>query len=131
MTDRSTIHAILVAARKRIEDPANWCQEWHFYLADGTPAGWTDLFKESGMLWPSAEERGALLSKVARCCADGAILLQTKSESSQAYVDAADIMKTEARRLYGLDYPDVNDSEDGHAKILNVFDAAISWAAQS
>jgi hypothetical protein len=127
MTDRSTIHAILVAARRRIEDPANWCQEWHFYLTDGTPTVWTDLFKESGSLWPSAQEKSALLSKVARCCADGAILLQTKSESSQAYVDAADIMKTEAQRLYGADYPEVNDSEDGHAKILKVFDAAIAW----
>lgn len=127
MTDRSTIHAILVAARKRIEDPANWCQEWHFYLGD-KPTGWTDLLSESRSLWPSHDEKKQLLSKVTRCCADGAILMQTYSETSSGYNEACDVMRTEAERLYGLDYPNVNDSEDGHAKIMKVFDAAIAWA---
>ncbi|SDK43338.1 DUF6197 family protein [Bradyrhizobium ottawaense] len=131
MTDRSTIHAILVAARKRIENPANWCQEWHFLFTDGTPWLWSSVITESGYLLPGPEQLAYVRTNVARCCADGAILLEVLNDQSQAYIEAEDIMRTEAQRLYGMTYSKVNDSEDGHAKVLKVFDAAIAWASEA
>ncbi len=133
MTDRSTIYAILAGAKARIADPANWCQEWHFYMKDGTPMLWSNLFEEEDghALWPTNEQKVAAFAKVARCCLDGAILLQTGSETSQAYIDTDDILRTESKKLGFDSHVNANDMPvNGHANAMAILDASIAYAAQ-
>ena len=131
MTDRSVIHAVLVNAKKQIEDPANWCQEWHYILHDGTPAFFSNLFEGLPNLFPSPEQKAEVYKTVRCCCVDGALLLQTGSDGSQAYIDTKDILHTEAQRLFGAgDHVEVNDGADGHANSMKLLDAAIAYAAQ-
>jgi hypothetical protein len=115
MTDRTTIHAILVGARNRIQDPANWCQGKHFVLTNGEAKSYSRLFFGE-------------LKSVKACCADGALILQCGSDQSEAYREASDALATSTKELFDdSDYADVNDSFGGHTRIMKAFANAISW----
>jgi hypothetical protein len=117
MTDRAVIHAILKGARDRIQDPANWCQNQHFILNNGQA-------KSFSATWFGD------LKNVKACCADGALIIQCGGDQSGVYREASDALATATTQLFNdSDYADVNDSRNGHAKIMKAFDHAIAWAA--
>lgn len=128
MTDRSTIRHTLVAARKRIVNPENWCQGYHFVAENGEELFWD-------------EEAQVIPSNVKCCCADGAIILECGSGFSSLYKETSDIMLESSKKLFGIrSYAKINDGypsdealqpdnispEQAHANILKVFDEAIS-----
>lgn len=114
MTDKATIHAILVGAKALIEDPENWCQGNHFVLTNGESKSYTRLF--------FGEPKN-----VKACCADGALILKCGSDQSDAYRAASDVLATATLELFkDSDYSDVNDTFGGHFKILKAFDHAIA-----
>lgn len=95
---------ILRAARARIEDPKNWQQGWYASTADGRRTMGSD---------PDA----------ACFCAYGALDNAGASESGEISA----LLEAAAVRLFNQDLIDVNDQE-GHAAVLQVFDAAIAAA---
>jgi len=113
MTDKTTIHAILIGARGRIQDPAQWCQNYHFVLNDG------EAKFMSGMFFGD-------LRNVKACCADGALILQCDGDQNEAYQESARELAESSKTLFDeYDYTLVNDCENGHAKIMKAFDHAI------
>jgi hypothetical protein len=113
MTDRTTIHAILKGARDRIEDPANWCQGHHFILNDG------EAKFVSGMFFGD-------FKNVKACCSDGALVLQCGGDQSDAYREASNELAEATKELFdSSDYADVNDTINGHQKMMKAFNHAI------
>jgi hypothetical protein len=122
MTDRSTIHAILVGARNQIADPAKWCQHNHFHILQDN--GVVEAVNMSSMWFDD-------FKKVQRCCADGAVIMQTKGDQSDLYQQTVAVLAKASENLFGEpDFPSINDRWDGHEKVLQVFDLSIERMTQ-
>ncbi|BAR61923.1 hypothetical protein NK6_8776 [Bradyrhizobium diazoefficiens] len=120
MTDRSTIRCILEGMQKQLSDPARWCRHNHFQVLD--ESGVLQVKNFTGLWFDE-------YTRISRCCLDGALLMQTKSDQTDAYITTADYLSKASDTLFDEpDYVVMNDRSDGYERANQIIAEAIKRA---